>query len=163
MVWLKCKFLETIAGVLTTTILITTISSPSPSSSAWSTCLLSSSWPPPPWYHLFTLAQDSVGTPISSMLGLVHPSRALPRLGTCGKFRWISFIFTNSNVLQMFQKNISPSDASFQNVRDPQTGGEGTFVMFLAERRALVVMEADMVKVYEKNCIGFLSTVMVNV
>ena len=50
----------------------------------------------------------------------------------------------------MFQKNISPSDASFQNVRDPQTGGEGTFVMFLAERRALVVMEADMVKVYEK-------------
>ena len=27
-----------------------------------------------------------------------------------------------------------------------------TFVMFLAERRALVVMEADMIKVYEKNC-----------
>ena len=42
-------------------------------------------WPLPPWYHLFTLAQDSVGTPISSMLGLVHPSRALPRLGTWGK------------------------------------------------------------------------------
>ena len=61
-------------------------------------------WPPTPWYHLFTLAQDSVGTPISSMLGLVHPSRALPRLGTCGKFRWISFIFTNSHVLQIFQK-----------------------------------------------------------
>ena len=64
----------------------------------------------------------------------------------------------------MFQKKISSSDASLQKVlRDPQTGGEGTFVMFLAERRALVVMEPDMVKVYEKNCIGFLSTVMVNV
>ena len=51
----------------------------------------------------------------------------------------------------MFQKKTSSSEASFQKVRDPQTGGESTFVMFLAERRALVVMEADMVKVYEKN------------
>ena len=48
------------------------------------------------------------------------------------------------------KKKTSSSGASFQNVRDPQTGGESTFVMFLAERRALVVMEADMVKVYEK-------------
>ena len=63
----------------------------------------------------------------------------------------------------MFQKKTSSSEASFKKVRDPQTGGECTFVMFLAERRALVVMEADMVKVYEKNCTGFLSTLMVNV
>ena len=88
------------------------------------------------------------------------PLKSLATVGHLGKIRCIIFIFTcAANV----PKKTSSSEASFQKVRDPQTGGEGTFVMFLAERRALVVMEADMVKVYEKNCIGFLSTVMVNV
>ena len=61
------------------------------------------------------------------------------------------FYFHNFTCAANVPKKTSSSDASFKKVRDPQTGGEGTFVMFLAERRALVVMEADMVKVYEKN------------
>ena len=55
------------------------------------------------------------------------------------------FYFHNFTCAANVPKKTSSSEASFQ------TGGEGTFVMFLAERRALVVMEADMVKVYEKN------------
>ena len=88
---------------------------------------------------------------VSGQIGITFHSQWTLRIILLCTFRII--LFLSSQFLQIsakFQKKITSSEASFKKVRDPQTGGEGTFVMFLAERRALVVMEADMVKVYEK-------------